>query len=190
MKVLILNALQRKTKDYEQIKKVLEENLQTDKYSYEWINVREMNVNTCIGTKCLACQFKTPGICKQKDDMQWLYPKLIQANLLVFLTPISFGSYHSELKKVIDRFVPLDIPVYTIYQGELHHKCRYEKMPNLLSVGFLKNENQESMKIFNKLTERNAINMLIEKFTSVVIEKDAKLIDLENKIIAKLEEFL
>jgi len=190
MEVLILNALQRKTKDYEQIRTVLEENLQTEKYSYEWINVREMKVNTCIGTKCLACQFKTPGLCKQKDDMQSIYPKLIQAKLLVFLTPISFGSYHSELKKVVDRFVPLDIPVYTIYQGELHHKNRYENMPNLFSVGILKNGNQESIKIFNKLTERNAINMLIEKFASVVIEKDANLVDLENKIVDKLEEFL
>jgi len=190
MEVLILNALQRKTKDYEQIKTVLEENLQTENYSYEWINVREMNIKTCIGTKCLACQFKTPGLCKQKDDMQILYPKLIQAKLLVFLTPISFGSYHSELKKVVDRFVPFDIPVYTIYQGELHHKSRYENMPNLFSIGILKNEKHKSIKIFNKLTERNAINMLIEKFASLVIEKDTNLVDLENNIVGKLEELL
>lgn len=43
--------------------------------------------------------FKTSGLCMQKDDMQKLIPKLLQAKLLVFITPISFGSYHSELKK-------------------------------------------------------------------------------------------
>jgi multimeric flavodoxin WrbA len=108
MEILILNALLKKTKNYERIQMVLEENLQTENYSYEWIDVREMNVNTCIGTKCLACQFKTPGLCKQKDDMQDLYPKLIQAKLLVFLTPVSFGKIKggrsSHLYKVFDFF--------------------------------------------------------------------------------------
>ncbi len=187
MDILILNALQRETKDYEKTRLFLEKILQDNKYGYEWINVREMNVNYCIGTKCLACQFKTPGLCRQKDDMQSLYPKLINAKLLVFLTPISFGSYHSELKKIIDRFLPLDIPVYTIWQEELHHKSRYKDMPNLFSIGFLKDESQESIKIFTKLTKRNALNMLIVKFVSVIIEKDNDLVGLEDKIVDKIK---
>jgi len=190
MEILILNALPKKTKNYERIQTVLEENLQTEKYNYEWIDVREMNVNTCIGTRCLACQFKTPGLCIQKDDMQSLYPKLIQAKLLVFLTPVSFGSYHSELKKVIDRFISLDIPVYTIYKGELHHKNRYKEMPNLFSIGVLKGESQMSVKTFRKLTERNAVNMVMEKFASITIEKNAELAGLEDKIADKLEELV
>jgi hypothetical protein len=190
MEILILNALQRKTKDYEKTRSFLEKIFQNNKYRFEWINVREMDVNFCIGTKCLDCQFKTPGLCKQKDDMQSLYPKLINANLLIFLTPISFGSYHSELKKIIDRFLPLDIPVYTIYQDELHHKSRYEEMPNLFSIGFLKDESQESIRIFTELTKRNALNMLIEKFVSEIIKKDDDLVELEDKIIDKLKELV
>ena len=149
-----------------------------------------MNVNSCIGTKCLACQFKTPGLCKQKDDMQILYPKLVNAKLLVFLTPISFGSYHSELKKIIDRFLPLDIPVYKICQEELHHKSRYEEIPNLFSIGFLKDEPKESIKIFTELTKRNALNLLIEKFASKIIEKEDDLVELEDKIVDKLKELV
>ena len=190
MDILILNALQQKTKDYKKTKSFLEKVFHNYKYRYEWINVREMNVNYCIGTKCLACQFKTPGLCKQKDDMQSLYPKLINAKLLIFITPISFGSYHSELKKIIDRFLPLDIPIYTISQEELHHKSRYKEMPNLFSIGFLKNGSQESIEIFNKLTKRNALNLLIEKFAAETIEKNDDLVRLEDKIVDILKGLL
>lgn len=190
MKILILNALNPKEEGYKQIQKILQEYLQEDKYSYEWINTREMNINMCIGSGCLACNFKTPGLCIQEDDMQNLYPKLLQAKLLVFLTPISFGSYHSELKKVVDRFLPLKVPVYTIYKGELHHKNRYEEMPNLFSIGVLKDGMEDSKKIFDKLTERNAINMFIEDFSSVIIKQDTDVNKLETKIASELKELI
>ena len=84
MRVLILSALPIENGEYEQVREVLQNSLKIDKYECEWINARELSVKPCLGTGCLACQFETPGLCKQEDDMEELYSRLVQSDLLFF----------------------------------------------------------------------------------------------------------
>jgi multimeric flavodoxin WrbA len=58
----------------------------------------------CLG--CLACEGDgndRPGICKIKDDMNEIYPKLLAANCLVFGTPVYFDLLSGLLKNFMDR---------------------------------------------------------------------------------------
>ena len=59
-----------------------------------------MNVHPCLG--CGQCLEK--GACVFSDDMDKLNPKLLEADAVVFATPIYYYAMSADMKKVIDRF--------------------------------------------------------------------------------------
>jgi len=70
----------------------------------ELILLRKTNIKMCLG--CLACEEggkDRPGICKIKDDMNVIYPKLLEADCLVFGTPAYFELVSGILKNFMDR---------------------------------------------------------------------------------------
>ncbi len=70
----------------------------------EMLLLRKMNVRTCRG--CLACEKggrERKGICKIKDDMNEVYPKLLSADAIVLATPGYMGMLSGLLKNFLDR---------------------------------------------------------------------------------------
>ncbi len=54
---------------------------------------------------CQECGTCAPdGICKVKDEMQPVYEKIREADLIVIASPIFFGTISGQLKAMIDRF--------------------------------------------------------------------------------------
>ena len=74
------------------------------------INIRDIKLNFCLG--CRDCY--NYGDCVQNDDMNKIYPKILEANTLVFATPIYFGEMSGSLKTFLDRMYPL----YTSIAGK------------------------------------------------------------------------
>ncbi len=62
----------------------------------------------CLG--CFACQ-KT-GKCVIKDDMNEIVPKMEQADVLVFATPIYYYEMSGQMKTLLDRANPLFVSDY------------------------------------------------------------------------------
>lgn len=58
------------------------------------------NLHPCLG--CDACGMSGP--CVQKDDMAALREKLLKADMVVFVTPLYYFGFSTQLKTVIDRF--------------------------------------------------------------------------------------
>lgn len=58
------------------------------------------HVNGCLG--CDKCGIRNP--CVQRDDFDLLRPELIEADMIVFTTPIYYFGVSGQLKNVIDRF--------------------------------------------------------------------------------------
>jgi multimeric flavodoxin WrbA len=56
--------------------------------------------------------------------MQEVLRLLVASDVLVLATPVRFGSYCAQLKKVIDRFQPLMMPIYVVRSGEMHFRGR------------------------------------------------------------------
>lgn len=68
-------------------------------YRIEKIDVAKLNIAPCDeGNSC----HKT-GVCRVKDDMQWIYPKLLNADHIVISSPIFFMGPSAQLKAMIDR---------------------------------------------------------------------------------------
>ena len=83
---------------------------------------------------------------------------VIQSDTTVFFTPVTFGGYSPDLKKMMDRFIQLISPYFQMEHGEVHHPPRYARRPRLLMVGVQRQPNPHEAHIFKTLAGRNAIN--------------------------------
>ncbi len=61
----------------------------------------QKQVSPCLG--CDTCQTKGKG-CVWKDDMRELNPRLLEADVIVFASPIYYYNLTAQIKAVIDRF--------------------------------------------------------------------------------------
>ncbi len=77
---------------------------------------RRMSIGPCNGD--MSCWFKNPGTCGQRDDMQMLLPKLKEADVIVWASPVYYAGVTGPLKNLMDRQLPLHM------QGELGSKRR------------------------------------------------------------------
>jgi len=118
--------------------------------------LHETKIASCLG--CFKCWIKTPGICVNDDAGREIAMKVMESNLVVYLTPVTFGGYSSELKKAVDRTLPNILPFFMKHKGETHHRPRYDRYPGICIFGVLPELDEESERIFRALVERNAWN--------------------------------
>jgi len=72
----------------------------------ELVRVSDKNIHHCDG--CNACV--RTGECRIKDDMQDIYGKLLEADGIVFATPVYVWSMTGQLKIFLDRTYALSFP--------------------------------------------------------------------------------
>lgn len=85
----------------------------------EKVSLLTTEVKGCLG--CNACRYGKP--CVQKDEFNELAPKIKQADLIVFASPLYFWTISSKLKAFIERF-------YCIAEEDPEPPYgRYEKYP-------------------------------------------------------------
>jgi len=157
MKAVVLNGSNRDENPLNIWENIIVEKLENRGWEVETVELRNIKLSTCIG--CFGCWIKTPGQCILKDNGVEICKAVARSDLLVLLTPVTFGGYSFELKKMVDRLIPNLLPLFTKINGEIHHKTRYEKNPKLLVIGYHPQYDEESERIFKELVHRNAINM-------------------------------
>jgi putative sterol carrier protein/putative NADPH-quinone reductase len=91
----------------------------------EKIDLRKKKINFCIG--CFTCWSKTPGKCVHKDDMSAeLFPKFIEAALVVYATPLYHFTINAQMKAFIERTLPMLQPFLIKKEnGKTSHPLRY-----------------------------------------------------------------
>lgn len=94
-----------------------------------------------------------------KDNMGFLYPEIIQSDLLIFASPLEMGLPSWRIKQLQDRLLPLLHPYITLVEGECHHRKRYERYPDIALV--LEKEadtGTEDVELIKTLHRRLALN--------------------------------
>ena len=101
MKIVTILGSPRKKGNTAKVLSMFEEKVE-DSHEIERINVSKYNVGGCLG--CYKCQEKTgePG-CVQKDDALIIFEKMIQADAIVYASPLYCWSFTSQIKPLIDR---------------------------------------------------------------------------------------
>jgi hypothetical protein len=145
----------------------LQDALETEGWTVTPWTLRDEKITYCLG--CFECWTKSPGLCRIDDAGRDVAASVIGSDLTIYLTPITFGGYSSELKKAVDRIICLISPLFTRIDGEVHHRARYARYPALLGVGVLPAPHPDQEQIFHTLIGRNAINLHAPEHSSMVL---------------------
>jgi len=101
MKIITIFGSPRKKGNTATVLSMFEEKAGQD-HDVERIYITEHKIGGCIG--CYKCKEKTgePG-CVQKDDALTIFGKMIQADAIVYASPLYCWSFTSQMKPLIDR---------------------------------------------------------------------------------------
>jgi len=184
MRAVILDGALRDDSFIGPVHDIAVEELKAKGWDVESITLRDTKINHCLG--CFKCWTKTPGICTINDDARDIVRKAIQSDLVLMITPVTFGGYSSELKKAADRLIPILSPFFMKIRGEVHHKARYKKYPSLFGVGALDAADEERENVFKTLVARHALNAHSPQWGAEVIVNDQKQNYAREKVSALL----
>jgi multimeric flavodoxin WrbA len=85
--------------------------------------LREKTIKNCVG--CFTCWTRTPGKCIHEDDMSSeLMPKWLEADLVVYATPLYNYAVTSLLKAFLERTLPALEPFFEIKDCRMYHPVR------------------------------------------------------------------
>lgn len=138
----------------------------------DW-RLRDEQIAWCTG--CFGCWVKTPGECVHKDAGRDMAARWVRSDLVIFLTPVTFGGYSSELKKALDHLIPTLLPFLRKTGSDTRHPQRYERTRDLLVVGVVPAGQADGPEAstFRRLVARNVLNMQPPRWATGVLEDGA-----------------
>jgi multimeric flavodoxin WrbA len=170
-KALILNGAESDEAPENALSSNLVSALTKNDWDIESIPLRDMDIAYCCGL--FYCWTKTPGICAKDDFARDVAKKIVESQLLIFVTPIIFGGYSWQLKKALDRIICIISPYFTNINGETHHHKRYETYPDILGVGIDHYNDRANQETFRRLVGRNALNFHCQNYHAEILMESA-----------------
>ena len=167
MKAVLLDGSPAGDRTGERLRNTLTGQLQALGWEVEAFVLRDKEIADCAGD--FLCWVRTPGLCKTDDDNRAMAAAVIGSDLMVYLTPVTFGGYSSALKRMVDHQIQNLSPFFAKVEGETHHQKRYEGYPDFLAVGWTDAQDQQAEAVFRNLAQRNGINFYSGTHVSAVI---------------------
>ena len=130
MKVLVVSCSPRKNGNTELLLKQALKGASHAGADVEFIRLREFNILPCI--ECLSCH--KDGTCVVDDDMQILYPKLMDMDAIILGSPVFFMGVAAWGKAFIDRCQPFWAMKYLLKRAFIS-KERIPRKGAFISVG-------------------------------------------------------
>jgi multimeric flavodoxin WrbA len=154
----------------ERIIVALRAQLEVRGWDVEPVLLRERKIGNCAGD--FYCWIRSPGMCNVNDDNRVIAEGIVASDLVVYLTPVTFGGYSSDLKRMLDHQIQNVSPFFTTIEGEIHHKARYASNPDLLAVGWMDGPDERAAAVFRHLVQRNALNLHARTSVAAVVTAD------------------
>jgi multimeric flavodoxin WrbA len=140
----------------------------------ETIFAKRFKIRPCLGD--FDCWYKTVGKCIQNDDMEKLYPKFREADILVLAIPIYFP-LPGEMQNLLNRLMPLVEPILEFRDGrtraKFHDDVKISKIVLVSTGGWWEKEN---MDLVVQFAEHMAKDASVE-FSGAVLRPHAALMD-------------
>ena len=156
MKVLILDGSPEADITGARIRVALTDALAARGWNVNHIQLRDTKIGNCAGD--FFCWIRNPGMCNVADANRTIAAEIVDSDLLVYLTPVIFGGYSYQLKKMVDHQIQNVEPFFARHAGETHHRKRYPHYPDFLVVGWMENDDPQEAAVFRYLAYRNALN--------------------------------
>ena len=106
--VLVLMSSPRKNGNTDRLADAFIKGVEENGYTTEKVYVNYQNIKPCLG--CNVCQ-KTKE-CIQKDDMQEIYSKMLEAKIIVVASPVYFYTFNGSMKLLIDRTFAIEKTIH------------------------------------------------------------------------------
>ncbi|MCI5157213.1 MAG: flavodoxin family protein, partial [Candidatus Electrothrix sp. AUS1_2] len=156
-KIIILDGTYSHDEHAVSILSLLKGILAAQEASIQIFTLRDIKINHCIG--CFDCWLKTPGKCIYNDDpAKNILQDIITSDIVILFTPVVFGGYSSELKKILERLLPVALPFLEKIHDEVHHPRRYPSFPHIIGIGTYPVPNSEITICFQILVGRTSLN--------------------------------
>lgn len=132
----------------------------------EMVFLFKKKIKYCLG--CFDCWLKTPGKCVQKDEMEPLLSLFINADVVVFATPVYLDNVTGIMKTFMDRLIPLAEPHFEKDRhGEYRHRKRYKQYPRLAVIANCGFAEQSHFQVLRLLFRRIARNLHSEVIAEI-----------------------
>jgi len=137
----------------------------------------------------MYCWYKKPGECCIKDDMQLLYPKLREADMLILATPV-YVPLPGEMQDIINRLCPLFKPFLETREertrGRFHEEVGIRKIVLVSTGGWWEKGNFGTVvRIAEELAEDASV-----EFAGAVLRPHAFLMKEEGQLTEEGEAVL
>ncbi len=113
MKVLAIIGSPRKNGNTAAMVNTLCKGAATAEHETEVIYLTDLNIHDCIA--CDQCKTGKIEFCAINDDMQQLYKAIINADCIVFGTPVYMGQMTGQMKNFLDRWYTFVDENFTIH---------------------------------------------------------------------------
>ena len=100
MKIVVLKGSPSKKGSSNMLAESFRQGAEEAGHTVEMIDVAHANIHPCTG--CIHCGYEGP--CVQKDDVERIREKILDADMMVFVTPLYYYGMSAQLKTMIDRF--------------------------------------------------------------------------------------
>lgn len=193
MKVLIICGSPRKHGNTVKIISNLQELLIDRGHIAELCNITDYDIRGCTG--CNSCQNILDDIgCTQKDETQLLLKKIIDADAVIYGTPLYGHSYSGQLKIFLDRQVALFKFVGGMDKAvdEMQIVSLVENKPALLIVSCMgpKENNTELISAQFKLLCESSLMHSLGTYVFPFSNHDPEQTTIDNRTLAEIIEAL
>lgn len=77
-------------------------------HTVKLMDVAHGNIHPCTG--CIHCGYEGP--CVQKDDVEAIRGEILDADMMVFVTPLYYYGMSAQLKILVDRFCAFNCSIH------------------------------------------------------------------------------
>ncbi|MDA3955416.1 NAD(P)H-dependent oxidoreductase [Oceanispirochaeta sp.] len=132
-----------------------------------FFDLGQVNMEPCLG--CFNCWLKTPGLCVFKDDASKLMKEEILSDRILYLCPVTWGSYSPAVKILQDRSLGRVLPFFVTHKGETHHPLRYGKGAEPFLAGYGDDLSGEEEEVFRRTGENLNDNIYRGKMNTLIL---------------------
>lgn len=146
MKIVIINSSPRKNGVTNLLLSHMKEGMETEGASVDMFDLYKQKIKFCDG--CFRCWYEHPSICKIQDDFNGIYNKVINADLVVFASPIYGMIVNAMLKSFMERLSMVShLPDFKI--DEMSSKMVKPMQDHLPPVALVLSGNMSGREIFD-----------------------------------------
>lgn len=155
--------------DYLEVAMLIYEALQKQGKEVKLIDISRCDIKPCYS--CGYCQTKMYRECVHQDDMGDILRQILRSKQVVWVTPLTFGGYSSQTKKVLDRMAIIGDEHYYVKNGEII-KGMKASLKKMIAIGVKTDWDDEEANVFKTLLYENINIMGIEGKAFVVKPKE------------------